>query len=250
MLKRQSDKCIVSFASKGRENYLKAILRLARSCALIPWDGDYILRTLDGYVDEYSGIPIINGNYPPPATNNHAEIPYIFKVDACAEAFWDEGYKQVIWCDSTIVMKKYPAETLVHAAKYGVAAFHNFGHDLFRYVSDVAMQAQGLIDAQLYNMPQIMACCIAFDFTNPKGKYIFDEWFKASRDGCSFQNGYGSKREGFISHKHDQAVLSIILAKNNIPLLPYGKLVYQPHDTNGEYGNDFEWCNMGVDVPL
>lgn len=239
-----SDKCIVCFASKGRENYPKAQLRLVKSCVNTEWDGDYLIRSLDGDCDEYAGVKILLGSYPQTSTNNHNEIPYCFKPDIIKEAI-DNGYKQVIWCDSTIVMAKYPVETLAHAAKFGVGAFHNLGHDLWNWVSDAALQAQGLTERQLKGIKQIMACVICFDVSNPVGLSIFNKWLAASRDGVSFQN-YDSNREGFKAHRHDQAVLSMILYKEGIPLLPYGKLVYEPHDTDFSFGNEFEFINKGI----
>lgn len=240
-----TDKCIVSFACKGRENYPKAQLRMVRSCAVLPWDGDYIIRCLDGDCDEYSGIPIILGSYPPPGDANHAERPYGFKVDIVKEAI-DSGHSLVGWMDSTAVMVRYPRKTIAHAKQYGVAAFHNLGHDLWPWISDVALKQQELTEAVLRTMQQIMACVVFFDVSHPVGAKVFDEWYKASRDGCSFQNGYGSSREGFRAHRHDQAVLSCLLFKHNIPLLPYGLLVYEPHDTTGEFGFAYEFINKAI----
>lgn len=244
MSDRASDKVIVSFACKGREDYNKAQLRLVRSCALIPWDGDYIIRSLDGYCDEYSGIPILLGSYPSTSTNNHAEIPYGFKPDIIQEAI-EKGYTKIIWADSTIVMAKYPTKALQHASVHGVAAFHNLGHPLWAWISDNALRAQGITEDALRNIQQIMACCLVFDVGNRQGQKIFSEWYEASKDGQSFQN-YGSDREGFKGHRHDQAVLSTLLWKYNVPLLPYGELIYEAHEFTGEYGNDFEFINKGV----
>lgn len=228
----------------GREMYPKAALRLIKSCIDNGWDGDYLIRSLDGYCDNYLGVPITLGSYPPPAENNHFERPYGFKVDICKEAI-DKGYKQIIWADSTILLVKPPVDTLAHAAKYGVAAFHNLGHDLLPWVSDHALAKQNISEAELPGIKQIMACCMCFDMDNPMGQKIFNEWFAASRDGVSFQN-YKSERVGFIAHRHDQAVMSLLAYKHKIPLLPYGKLVYEPHDTTFEYGNEFEFINAGL----
>lgn len=243
-----SKKCFVSFAATGREYYNKAQLRLIRSLVERGWPGDYIIRSYDGDCDEYLGVKIKLNSYPPPAINNHAEIPYGFKVDIIKEAM-DAGYDEVTWGDSTICMVKPPEQAWEHAKQYGVAAYHNLGHPLWKWVSDNALKQQRLTEYLLKDIEQIMACCITFNFANETGKRIFDDWYKASRDGVSFQN-YGSTREGFIAHRHDQAVLSMLLYKYHIPLLPYGKLVYQPHDTDFAYGNEFEFINKGVDQPL
>lgn len=241
-------KCIVSFASTGRENYPKGQLRLIKSINESGWDGGLIMKCLDGYVDEYLGRKIELGSYPKSEKYsrdvNHESVPYGFKVDLIQEAR-ERGYEQIIWCDSTILIDKYPNDTLAHAAEHGVAAFHNLGHDLYKYCSDIALERQGVSEEELMTIPQIMACCVAFDFNSPKGEEAFKMWMDASWDGVSFQN-YGSEREGFITHKHDQSCLSLILWKLKIPLLPYGKLVYHPHDITSEYGNNFEIINKGL----
>lgn len=241
-------KCIVSFASTGRELYPKAQLRLIKSIKDAGWDGGIIMQCLDGYVDEYLGVNIELGGYPfskkYELRNSHAEIPYAFKPEIIQVAR-ERGFEQVIWCDSTIILAKEPLYSLAHAKEHGVAAFHNLGHDLYKYTSDVCLAHQGITEDELMGIPQIMACCIVFDFTNEKGIDAFERWVEASRDGVSFQN-YGSEREGFITHKHDQATLSLIIWKLGIPLLPYGKLVYSPHNETGEYGYGYEFINKGI----
>ncbi len=245
----QSKKCIVSWSSQGRENYPAAQLKLIKSCVNAGWDGDYIMQSLDGYCDHYMGVPIEIGRYPQskeyPLNNNHAEIPYGFKPTLIQEAY-EKGYEQIIWCDSTIRMAKNPSPLLEMAANSGVVAFDNLGHPLKNWISDVCLKSLAITEQELEGIKQIMACVIIFDLSNSKGLSIFKEWISKAHDGQSFQNGYGSKRQGFVAHRHDQASLSGILWKNNVELLPYGKLVYPPHDKTGEYGNDFYFINKGV----
>ena len=243
---------IISFASQGRENYNKAMLYLISSCQDI-WDGDYMLWSLDGYIDQYKDVSIIlgNGKYPNSTMGqcyNHAEVPYQFKPHLFQKAF-DEGYRQVIWCDSTIRMLKHPKPLLEIAKKQGVVTFHNLGHPLSHWISDAALNQLGVNpkDRNTINtLEQIMACVIIFDFDNPNGLEIFNEWMKHAQDGVSFQNGYGSSRPEFISHRHDQAVLSYIVQKAGIPMQPYGQLCYPPHHETKEFGKDIYFLNKGL----
>lgn len=241
-------KCIISFASQGRENYNQAMLNMIKSTKGI-WDGDYLLYSLDGYVDEYLEVKINLGSYPYPARYddrfNHAEVPYQFKCNLFQLAR-EQRYEQVIWMDSTIRMLKNPKKLLDHAAEHGLAVFHNLGHDLKHWISDIAVERLAMTPEQLESAYQIMACVIIFDFTNPKGVEIFDRWIEASRDGVSFQNGYGSVRPDFKAHRHDQAVLSGLCNMYGVPFLPYGKLVYPPHDRTFQYGKDIYFVNKGV----
>jgi hypothetical protein len=241
-------KCLISFSSQGRENYNKAMLNLIKSTKNY-WDGDYLMYSLDGYADEYMGVKINLGSYPYPERfsdrNNHAEVPYQFKSNLFQMAR-EKGYDQVVWCDSTIRMTTNPEALLQHANKHGLAVFDNLGHPLKYWISDICVERLGLTPDELEVCPQIMACVIIFDFTTEKGNKVFERWLAASRDGVSFQNGYGSKREGFKAHRHDQATLSGICFQEGVPLLPYGKLVYPPHDKTKEYGEDIFFINKGV----
>lgn len=243
-------KCLISFSSQGRENYNHAMLNLIKSCVDI-WDGDYLLYQFDGYVDEYRGVKLNQCKsiqFPQPqawVASPHSEVPYQFKP-ALFQIAKEQGYEQVIWCDSTIRMLKHPQALLDHANKYGVAVFDNLGHPLKYWMSDVAQRAVGLSDEQLEVCPQIMACVIIFDFTNELGKHIFDRWVAHARDGVSFTNK-GSDRPEFKAHRHDQALLSAICYQEGVPMLPYGKLVYPPHHQTLEYGDDIYFLNKGVE---
>lgn len=243
-------KVIVSFASSGREFYPKAQLRLIKSCVENKWEGDYLIRSLDGYVDRYEGVEIELGKYPNtiefgecPA---HVDVPFGFKPYIVLEAL-ERGYEQIVWCDSTIVMSKDITELLNFAKQHGICAFDNLGFPLLNWVSDYQQDRIPLTDEELWEAKQIMACVIIFDFTNPITHGIFRRWVEASRDGVSFQN-YGSKRRGFVATRHDQSFLSGLLHLHNVPLLPYGKVVYEPHDKDPfAYGDDFYFINKQID---
>lgn len=243
-------KCIVSFSSMGRENYNAAMLRLIKSTKEAGWDGGYLLRSLDGYCDNYMGVPIALGSYPVTKEHgqsfNHAEAPYQFKTYLIQEAI-EKGYDVVVWCDSTVRMVKDITPLLDIAAERGVAAFDNLGFPLRDWLTDIAQEHVGISDEELGHAKQIMACVVIFDLRTEKGKKIFNRWFELSRDGVSFQNGYTSKRPGFRSTRHDQSCLSAILHTEGVELLPYGRLCYPPHDKTKEYGEDIYFINKGVD---
>jgi hypothetical protein len=246
-----SKKVIVSFASSGRENYNKAQLRLIRSCVDAGWDGDYLMRSFDGFVDKYDGVDIVLGSYPVTEKNglcnNHSEIPFGFKPDLIIEAREKNDYDVVVWCDSTITMERDITQMLNVAKERGVCAFDNLGFPLINWVTDLQQERTGITDEELWEAKQIMACCVIFDFTNPVGKRIFDKWAEMSKDGVSFQKGYGSRRRGFIESRWDQSVLSILLHKEGVELEPYGRLVYEPHDKEPfQYGEEIYFCNRQI----
>lgn len=241
-------KCIASWASQGRENYNKALLNLIRSCKEAGWDGDYVMGSLDGYVDEYLGVKIDLGAYPKSEkynlSYNHAEIPYGFKPEQIQVAR-ERGYDLVIWCDSTIRMLKKPDEIIQIARERAVVAFDNLGHPLANYISDVCVDRIGLTPEELPKAKNIMACCLVFDFSRQLAVDVLEHWMKLRADSFSFQNGYGSTRPEFVTHKHDQSALAGVLYKRGIEVLPYGRLAYPPNHITKEYG-EVIFLNKGV----
>jgi len=240
--------CITSWASTGRENYNKAMLNLIRSCKDAQWDGGFVMGSLDGYVDEYLGVKIDLGAYPKSdkyqLAYNHAEIPYGFKPEQIQVAR-ERGYDMVIWCDSTIRMLRHPIELMELSAKRGVVAWDNLGHPLYKYISDPGVNRLGITEEQLMEAKNIMACCLIFDFRHPVANAVFDEWMVLRADSFSFQNGYGSTRPGFVTHKHDQSALAGVLYKHGVQLEEYGGLAYPPHHLTKEYG-EVTFLNKGV----
>jgi hypothetical protein len=216
---------LVSTSSKGREDYNKAQLALIKSTHdhKLRLTHDYMMRSVDGYCDNYYGIPIKLGSWP--VTDKygtawqHADMPYQFKPFAIQEAI-ESGYTRVLWCDSTIRLMANPEPLWEQCATNGILAWDNEGHPLDKWIAPHAAEAIG-IDPK--GVKQIMACCIMFDFSHPITQVVFDEWIECSRNG-SFLS------KGFNNHRHDQACLSAILHKHNVPIQPYGALAY-PHYT-------------------
>lgn len=229
---------IISYSSQGRENYNEKMLQLIRS-GTEHWDGDYLLYSFDGYVDEYLGVKINlchSIKTPQPKefiASHHSEVPYQFKV-ALFQIALEKGYEQVIWCDSTIKLLKSPWTLLDRAEKEGIIVWNNLGHPLQNWISDKACEKLEVPEELLPELKQIMACVIIMDFRNPLTMEIFEEWKKASLDGKSFLNN-GSDRPGFKSHRHDQAILSWLCYKHEIEFSSYGQLCYPPHHKDNKY---------------
>lgn len=227
-----SDKVIVSVASQGRENYNKAQLALIRSSVqsrnyIRNWYGDYLIRSVDGYVDKYDGVPIRKGW---PVTEKygtswqHADMPYQFKPFAVWEAY-EAGYKQILWCDSTMRIMRNPDPLWAKCAEHGILAWNNEGHLLKDWISDYAITQ---LDCDVSEMKQIMACCIMFDFNHPKTLEIVEAWVDGSLNGSFYHNE--SSNPNYKGSRHDQAYLSALLQIHGVEIQPYGELAY-PHHT-------------------
>lgn len=229
---------IVSFATKGRENYGGMLLRLIDSCK-DHWPGDLLIYSPDHELSEYRGVTIHKG-WPQPKgikSYTHAEMPYQFKTALIQEAL-EKGYERIIWLDSSMQLKK-DLTPLFDNSDMGIVMFDNLGHPTWRYISDNACKI--LADSgyfYLYNiteMPQVWGGAFLLDFFSEYAQNFFEKLKEFSING-SFKES-GSTRPGFIAHRHDQSVMSV-LVYGYCDLLPYGQILCPPHDKTGEYGND------------
>lgn len=225
------NKVIVSLSSTGRENYNEAQLGLIRSINRHARHYDTHLRSVDGYVDVYEQRQILLGEWPETKrwgkSWSHQNMPYQFKPFMVAEAL-ELGYRKIIWCDSTIRVHQNPDPLWELAAKHGIVAWNNEGHELHKYIPDHQIAWLGLKDyteVKHREMFQIMACCIVFDFDHPKTMQIFEKWIQGAKENCFHHNE--SKNPHYVSSRHDQALLSALMNINGIPVQPYGGLAYR-----------------------
>lgn len=189
---------IISLAIDGRDKYEKIQKKL--------------IKTIPPYTDTW----ILN-HYPDGVTP-HETMPYLFKFDLIQQAI-DLGYTEIMWADSTMRILKNPF-TLLKKAKGGVVAFDNSGHPAWKFTTDVA--AENLKDyyTNILRVKQTWGGCFLLNIKNPVAKQILAEIINQAYLG-SFNHG-SSVRDGFVSARHDQTVMSYIFHHYKIPLLPYG----------------------------
>lgn len=226
---------IVSFSTKGRENYNGMLLRLIDSC-LEHWKGDLLIYSPDHELSEYKGVTIHKG-WPDPVgikSYTHAEMPYQFKTALIQKAV-ELGYERIIWLDSSMQVKK-DLSPLFEAVS-GITVFENLGHPTYKYLSDNAyiLLEDYLHDYDLQQIPQVWGGAFALNFTRGFAPIAFEELKRFSTNG-SFKEA-GSTRSGFVAHRHDQSVMSVLFF-NKCNMLPYGQILCPPHDKTGEYGTD------------
>lgn len=143
----------------------------------------------------------------------HQNVPYSFKPYAINKLNL-QGYDIVIWMDSCLKATKDLTEFIDYVAKNGYAFFDNIGFTIGSYTSDECLEKLEMTRDESFKHPMIMACLMGFNFNDETAVKLFSDYYKAS----SIQGCY----EGdWSNHRHDQSVMSIILAKNNIkPLHP------------------------------
>lgn len=207
---------IISIGVDGRERYSEKISKLEKS--LKYWYGDAdIHKSFPDWV-----IP-------------HSSIPYAFKYDLISDAML-KGRKKIFWLDSSMrLVEGRSICDLLEQSESGIVAFENIGHPLEKYINDTAINNLGI--NSLKGVKQIWGGCTFWDFTKRLPHLILDE-IKQEINKGSF-NDDNTNRKDFIAHRHDQAILSWLLHKHNVDLLPYGKLVSAEHARTKQFGNDY-----------
>lgn len=242
--------CIISYASMGRENYPQAMKRLILSAInvghAVKDEKMMLMVSPDIDVDNVNGI-LINKTFPI-GMPSHKDVPYAFKPWLFKTAF-EMGFEQVLWCDSTIVIYRKLNTIWDIAESLGACLFDNPGCPMRHWTSDDCMEKINCPfsseTSAMFN--QIMACSMAFDYSNPRGKESFDEWFDICNDGVSFAGKSGSSRPDFRAHRHDQSVMTWLAQKYGIPLIAHGTLIY--NNDRKKYPNHI-MANTGVYEPI
>lgn len=238
-MQRNSNDVLVSFSSNGREDYNKRLLRLMDS-AKLHWKGDVLVYSPDHPLAAYNDWPIHHGwpqsrNLPP---LTHAEMPYYFKY-ALIQHARELGYQRIVWLDTSMLLLQ-DITPLFDGP--GVTVFDNLGHPLYKYISDeawelarrhVAYDETGL--PTFNDIPQIWGGAQFWDFTKTLAKMCWLDVLEFAQNG-TFKDGT-SRRPNFVAHRHDQAVLSVLL-HNRCRLLPYGYIKTREHIHSHEYGNN------------
>ena len=214
---QEPQRVLLSMAINGREDYVEKSINLERSIAQ-KWR--YDTRLYKSYPD---------------FVTPHTVIPYKFKYDLIKQARKD-GYLQIFWLDSSIRLATSDLPYIFPES--GIIAFDNLGHPLWKYISDKAAANLNVSDSELKMIPQTWGGALGFDFTKDKACEVFEEICKHSLNG-SFET-YPSRRTEFVAHRHDQAVISVILWKHKIKLLPYGEIVSAEHAKSGEHGTGYK----------
>ena len=220
-------RCIISYATYGREPYPLGIPRLIKSGLDnkhgYSSDSSFLIYSPDALDDSYHGVSI-NKKFPPYSpVPSHGDIPYGFKPYIFQIAF-NLGFHQVLWCDSTIVIHKPLDPVWQIAEERGLFVAANPGCPICVWTSDDALDKMGC--PRDCNLDEIQACAMAIDIRNPKAKAIFTEWMMLCNDGITFAGRGRSTRPDFRDHRHDQSAMSWLTHRESVIHEPYGMLCY------------------------
>lgn len=208
-------KCVVNFACRGREAYLKGQERLRKSLRETCFD-EVVLTYANAY---------------PPECPTHQEVPYAFKWYMMSEALDDKGGELVLWLDASVVVRKSLDPIWKIVEERGVLVFDNPGIVEAAFTSKDCLDKLGcsLEEAQTFGQ-----CCggvVGLKKGNERAERILTEMLNLSKDGVSFQGGSNtSPYPKYQSHRHDQSCLSYLLHKYQIEKQPFDWLRYSCDD--------------------
>lgn len=239
-------RCIVNFASIGREDYRKGSQRLLDSIVQLNLNTDFLFCTpdtqasLDTKVDD---IEIFVKNRMPVSKKfgecpSHKDVPYAFKSYIIQEAR-DMGYEKIMWADSSAVIVKDIEKYWQLAEETGAVLFDNPGCPEATFTSDDCLEHMGCSFEFAKTFFEVDAFVIIFDFNNPNGITLFDRYFEHSRDGICLNGKSGSNRPEFKAHRHDQSIISYFAKTLNITPISYGAWSYATEDIGTKFNPTF-----------
>ncbi len=225
-----SDRVIVTYAVKGREDYVSALKRLISSTDG-NYNGDIIAVCPDNLAisspnfKHFKNVPSFEHDGAPIICSSHKDLPYYFKSHLIKYAS-TLGYKKILWLDSTMFVMKNIDEMFESSASDGFMSTNNKDQPLVWWTGDKALEKLG-IQKELWedeSIKQITACWMSFDLNNPKGVELLDEWwgFCKDRDIIHHEAQGVSARACYKDHRHDQCIMSWLMHKRGIEPLMYG----------------------------
>lgn len=180
---------------------------------------------------EAIGFPMENyfqfRNYEEIKSPSHQDIPYAFKPYAIQE-IRNKGFETIIWMDSPVYAIKNLYELIYYINLNGFIFFDNLGYTISDYTSDICLNNFNTSREEGFNKPMIMACLMGFNFKNQLSVKLFNEYYQAINTYGNYEGDWTNESNQVSldnrvkGHRHDQSVMSLILAKYNIkPIHPH-----------------------------
>lgn len=246
-------RCIVNVYSQGRENYEKGTNRLIDSAITNNFDGDIIL--FSPLIQENSVELLPRGhklyNYSGWGNNKkfgnclpHKEASHQFKSFILQFAK-EEGYEQVMWCDSAVLILKNPQKYFDLAEEIGVVLFDAKDCNEAEWTADISLELMGCSIEYARSINQCYSGVMLFDFRVEKANSVLDDftYYSFDKDIC---NGIGgSIREEFKVHRHDQSIISYVIRKHGLYSLNFGGYIWSGFLNKWGYSNP-TFLNLGI----
>jgi len=157
----------------------------------------------------------------PPGARMHAESPYGFKVHAIRQAL-QKGHKTILWADSACYLIRHPKPLFDLIKEKGIVIFGD-GPDfsfprLEEWVNDASLAEFGLERKDVEGYQLVCGALFGFDFNHPRAVEFYDELCKHEQDNWFVENQQ-KPNPPFASHRHDEAIMSLMTIKFNVELV-------------------------------
>lgn len=202
------------------QDFVRGLMRIERRLRELDFDGDFI------YWDQ---------DYPkgsPPVE----EVDFAFKP-FCLDEARSMGYTQVLWVDSSILIKE-PLDPLFRLLEeQGYLIFDGF-HSVGEYCKDEALATLEIEREESFELPSCSASVLGLNLEDQRSLRFLQRWKDLAADGITFMGPKWSGVRGWPrtasqdprvkGHRHDQLAASVIALK-------LGMDQWAPHDIFSKY---------------
>ena len=177
----------------------------------------------------------------PPNSPRHEDNPYAFKVAGCREAI-RLGYTIFIHIDCSFWAIKNPDRLFDIIAEHGNFGFRT-GYNCAQVCPDNLLAAVGISRDEAEKIPETATGLIGFNYSNPKGKEVFDYWAELCDSGLFINSRIHNSSESadprYAHGRQDQAAYNMALYKAGVSFLYEDYVAYY---NGGNYGMDAGKC--------
>jgi hypothetical protein len=241
------NKCLVNVFSQGRENYESGTTRLIQSAINADFKGNILIFSPNILENRQFGLSTGFTLYKLKGWPNtqqygqclpHTQVPQMFKSYAIQYAK-EQGYNQIMWCDSSVVILKNPEHYFKLAEDIGVVLFDADKAIEAEWTSDHILEQMGCSIEYARQINQCSAAVLVFDFKREFANMVFDDFIHF----CSLPGIYkeGSIRPEYKANRHDQSIISYLIRKHGGYTLTYGGLMWggEPKEKIEKYSPTF-----------
>jgi hypothetical protein len=186
-------------------------------------------------------VPFIKYTEYPKNCPIHQEIPFAFKF-FCIQECIDMGYKNILWLDSSVIIKNTLSDVFDKIEKNGYFFIKNW-HSIGSYCHDKALETLKITREQSFMIPCIQGGNFGLNFEKQSSIQFIERMFQYINDGITFPGPYSNKErlasndDRVLGHRHDQIAMSIEALRLNMNLWEPSETNWFIHDWNFVKGN-------------
>jgi hypothetical protein len=206
------DRCVVSLGINAPgpanhpeilyQDFPRGIARLSQGLLVHGYDGDMM-----AWEHEYpAGSPSVRDG-------RCAFKPFCFREAG------QRGYRTVLWCDSSIVVRRSIEPLLESIERDGYLLFQE-RHSVGEYCKDEALATLGITREESFSIPSCWACVLGLDLSNVTSRRFLEEWTRLASGGVTFPGPKWSGIRGWPrtasadprvkGHRSDQNAASVL----------------------------------------